>query len=308
MANNPTPINYASRDEFIQSGVFFYSVKNPELSQEMFANYWRDIHGPLASRLPGLGYYVQQHYSAERVPHLWPEGVKRMDLELSGMAEIGFANSENQARFIDESPVLFGDEFNAFACTVAYNLSPASRTLVDREPTGIPNGPSKFHTLHLYLNGGGAKEFRSWVPKFAQQLADSSAVQRLRLHLPPPYDNAHPAPPSPGVDHHAGDEQIDVAIIEISFESALSARLFFETKEFKATLDGQSKNIRSLGVYFVSGVYTYVRDGKLTTAGLRGSRSAELINQIGATNQIQENVAKRFTSNFSDVNQQKKAG
>jgi hypothetical protein len=44
----------------------------------------------------------------------------------------------------------------------------------------------------------------------------------------------------------------------------------------------------------VSGVYTYVRDGVITTAGLRGSRTAELIERIGAFNQTRDEVTRRF--------------
>ncbi|MDQ0444375.1 hypothetical protein [Methylobacterium persicinum] len=38
------------------------------------------------------------------------------------------------------------------------------------------------------------------------------------------------------------------------------------------------------------GVYTYVRDGALTLAGLRGSRAAQLIGRRGARNQVAEDA------------------
>jgi hypothetical protein len=41
----------------------------------------------------------------------------------------------------------------------------------------------------------------------------------------------------------------------------------------------------ALGALLLTGIYTYVRDGVITTAGLRGSRTAELIERIGAVNQ-----------------------
>ena len=41
----------------------------------------------------------------------------------------------------------------------------------------------------------------------------------------------------------------------------------------------------TLGALLLTGIYTYVRDGVITTAGLRGSRTAELIERIGAVNQ-----------------------
>jgi hypothetical protein len=35
------------------------------LPHDVFAAYWRDVHGPLCARLPGLGDYVQHHFSRD---------------------------------------------------------------------------------------------------------------------------------------------------------------------------------------------------------------------------------------------------
>jgi hypothetical protein len=48
------------------------------------------------------------------------------------------------------------------------------------------------------------------------------------------------------------------------------------------------------------GVYTYIRDGVITTAGLRGSRPAQLIDQIGAVNQTHADVTRRFVSELQE--------
>ena len=49
--------------------------------------------------------------------------------------------------------------------------------------------------------------------------------------------------------------------------------------------------------FLVAGIYTYVRDGVITTAGLRGSRTAELIERIGAVNQTRDEVTRLFVQN-----------
>lgn len=41
---------------------------------------------------------------------------------LDGMLEIGFADTEQQARFKNASPILFADEQNLFEETLAYDL------------------------------------------------------------------------------------------------------------------------------------------------------------------------------------------
>jgi EthD domain len=288
--------DYGTRDERIQCQTYSPVRKLDGLPHDLFSAYWRDVHGPLCSRLPGLDYYVQHHFSRERFDGLFPlaENVRRMELVLDGAVEIGFADPTRQARFTKASPVLFGDEFNLFSHAVAYNLPQGSRTLIDRRANGIPNGSDQIHRLHLYLNGDSQDSFQSWVADWAAKMAAAPDILKLRLHLPELYDNARPSPPSPGVNHQVSDERKDIAIIEIGFENALTARLFFESELFKATVGEQSKHLRSVGVFLVTGIYTFIRDGILTTAGLRGSRTAELINQIGAVNQTQTNVTSLF--------------
>ncbi len=101
-------------------------------------------------------------------------------------------------------------------------------------------------------------------------------MRKLRLHLPEPYDNARPSPPSPHGDHRVSDERKDIGVIEIGFATALTAREFCESETYRATIADQRKYLRSFGAFLVTGVYTYVRDGVITTAGLRSSSRAFL--------------------------------
>jgi hypothetical protein len=224
-----------------------------------------------------------------------------MDVVLDGAAEIGFADTDGQNRYVKASPVLFGDEFHLFEHTVAYSLPQGSRTLVDREADGIPNGPDRLYRLHLHLNGGSGDGFRPWLSEWARRLASAPAVLKVRLHLPEPYDNARPSPPSPHGDHQVSDERKDIGVIEIGFASALTAREFCESETYRATIEDQRRHLRSVGAFLVTGVYTYVRDGVITTAGLRGSRTAELIERIGAVNQTRDEVTRRFVQDPTSV-------
>jgi hypothetical protein len=217
-----------------------------------------------------------------------------MDVVLDGAAEIGFADIDGLNRYAEASPVLFGDVFHLFEHIVAYNLPRGPHTLVDRESDGIPNGPDRLYRQHLHLNGGSGEGFRPWLSEWARHLASAPAVRKLRLHLPEPYDNARPSPPSPHGDHQVSDERKDIGVIEIGFTSALTAREFCESDTYRATLEDQRRYLRSVGAFLVTGVYTYVRDGVITTAGLRGSRTAELIERIGAVNQTRDEVTRRF--------------
>lgn len=288
--------NFAARDENIRCLSYGVLRKHAGLPRDLFADYWRDVLGPLCARLPGVGYYVQHHFSPDHLANLWPlpDGVDRMDVTLDGAAEIGFADIDGLKRYAEASPVLFGDVFHLFEHIIAYSLPRGSHTLLDCEADGIPNGPDRLYRLHLHLNGGSGDGFRPWLSEWARHLASSPAVRKLRLHLPEPYDNAHPSPPSPHGDHRVSDERKDIGVIEIGFASALTAREFCESEAYRATIEDQRRYLRSVGAFLVTGVYTYVRDGVITTAGLRGSRTAELIERIGAVNQTRDDVTQRF--------------
>jgi hypothetical protein len=125
---------------------------------------------------------------------------------------------------------------------------------------------------------------------FAATLAADPAVLKLRLHLPDRYDNATPAPPAPNVDHLVPAERTLIGVIELAFDTPMTRRAFFETEAFLATQDAQKAHIAHVSAFAVSGVYTYVRDKQLTTAGLRGSRPAQLIERLGANNQVADDV------------------
>ena len=288
--------NFAARDQNMSCLSYGVLRKLAGLPRDLFADYWRDVLGPLCARLPGVGFYVQHHFSQDHRANLWPlpDGIDRMDVVLDGAAEIGFADIDGLYRYAEVSTVLCGDVFHQFEHIVAYNLPRGSHTLVDREADGILNGPDRLYRLHLHLNGGSGDGFRPWLSEWARHLAAAPAVRKLRLHLPEPYDNAHPSPPSPHGDHQVSDERKDIGVIEIGFASALTAREFWESEAYLTTIEDQRRYLRSVGAFLVTGVYTYVRDGVITTAGLRGSRTAELIERIGAVNQTRDEVTRRF--------------
>jgi hypothetical protein len=125
-------------------------------------------------------------------------------------------------------------------------------------------------------------------------LATLDVIQKWKLHLPQPYDNAHPAPPSADVDHTVGSDRLHLAVAEVAFENARVARDFFAGVAFKTVFAAQAKYVDAIGAYLVSGFYTFVRDGVATPAGIRGSRGAELIDTLGAGNQLTPAVRERF--------------
>jgi hypothetical protein len=288
--------DYSARDTAVKHNIYASVRRRDGVSHERFANYWRDVHSTLCSRLPGLGFYVQQHFDREGGANLWPiaDGVGRIDAVLDGSAELGFANAQDQATFAEAGKILYEDEHNLFGEAIAYFLPTGSTTFVDREEDGQPNGRDRLHRVHVYMSRRAGKDAAQWLRDTSADLASLDVIQKWKLHLPEPYDNANPAPPSPDVDHTVGPDRLHLAVAEVAFENARVARDFFAGAAFRKVLSAQAKHIDAIGAYLVSGFYTFVRDGVATAAGIRGSRAAELINNLGATNQLAPSVREQF--------------
>jgi len=295
MTRISTATDYAARDAVIAINSYTTVLRRPQVPHELFATYWRDVHGPLCARIPGLGWYVQNHFDREQDAHLWPEidGIVPFDgYALDGGVEIGFHSAEDQAAFDAACPILFADEQNMFAATVAYALPTGSATLVDRTAEPSPNGDDGLDRIHVHFGAAqqDAEAFGACIERLARALAAEDAVLKVRLHLPETYDNADPAPPAPKVDHAVPDARRLLAILELAFASPLERRAFYAGERFAQAVDGLAAQVAHVSAFAVSGVYTYVRDRQLTVAGLRGSRPAQLIEQIGAVNQVADDV------------------
>ena len=290
-----TQNDFSARDATIVVNSYTTVLRRPQVPHELFATYWRDVHGPLCSRVPGLGWYVQYHLDHEQDAHLWPtqEGIAPFpDYVLDGGVEIGFASAADQAVFNAASSILFSDEQNMFAGTVAYALPDGSRTLVDRIADPNPNGNDLLDRMHVHF-GPGDKDpeaFATFMTDLSETLAADPALLRVRLHLPARYDNAEPAPPAPNVAHTVPPERERIAIIDLTFANPLTRRSFFAVERFRSTIEGQKQHIGHATAFAVSGMYTYVRGKELTLAGLRGSRPAQLIERLGAANQTADDV------------------
>jgi hypothetical protein len=195
-----------------------------------------------------------------------------------------------------QAPFYTADERNLFSEAIAYVLPTGSRTFVDREKDGIRNGADRLHRIHVYMNRKSGTDAARWIEDASATLSADSVVQKWKVCLPEYYDNASPAPPSPDVDHHIENDRLRVAVAEVAFENARTANEFFAGSRFQKFVGEQPRYLDAIGAYLVTGFYTFVRDGIPTAAGLRGSRAAELIDGVGAANQLLPDVVEHFTS------------
>ena len=86
----------------------FILHKHPELTEEECLRYWRDTHGPIAAKIPGLLKYVQNRQVAAALPfaplcdglaELWFNSVESMHNSLASPE--GQAASADAAKCFD---------------------------------------------------------------------------------------------------------------------------------------------------------------------------------------------------------------
>jgi len=94
--------------------LIYVITRKPGLSVEDFQRYWRETHGPIAARIPGVRRYVQCHtlpelYAGDRDPpydgaaELWFDDLESFR-RAAGSPEVAAAR-EDERNFIDHSRV-----------------------------------------------------------------------------------------------------------------------------------------------------------------------------------------------------------
>ena len=59
--------DYSARDKAVRHSIYASVRRRDGVPHDLFTSYWRDVHATLCSRLPGLGFYVQQHFDRNKV-------------------------------------------------------------------------------------------------------------------------------------------------------------------------------------------------------------------------------------------------
>jgi hypothetical protein len=289
-------IDYSSRDD--EAKVTFYVLlwKRHGITQEMFDDYWRDVHGPVCARLPGQYQYWQFHV-APNEGGIFP-AVKGVDYtsvdedQFAGIAELTFRSPDDRQTWFQAASILMADEHNIFSKAIGYVTNAGnSKTYVDRIEVGAPNGRLgivKFHVMVKQADGVSVDAFRKYLTESFAAVAASDPVLKFRLHLFEPPDVSRPD--AAGVTHFEAREKQYQAAFEIAFRDRLDMEAFFASAAYTAALTDQAKYVKQVSAFPERDPYTFVYQGKMTSAGQRGSRTAELITNIGAINQLQDNI------------------
>jgi EthD domain len=298
-------IDNSKRDQDGKAVFYVLLKKRNSITLDTFDNYWKDVHGPVCARLPGQHQYWQ-HHLAHNEGGIWPviDGIKYDSSEqeqFDGIAELTFLSPEGREKWFNAAAILMSDEHNLFSKAVGYVTNDRnSKTYVDSIEIGNPNGNEdlvKFQVLLRKTDDISIDDFRKYLlTRFAPSIAKSELILKLRLHLLEEHDNSEKLPPAPGVSHYEPIEKQYQAAFEIAFKNRLHLERFFASQEYAGTIKEQSKYIKQITTFPVRDVYTFVYNSEITLAGQRGSAVAALINNIGATNQLQEDILNLMLS------------
>lgn len=293
------PPAYSGRDDKIETLFYTPLKKRSGLSVEQFNLYWKDAHGPLCARLPGLWQYKQFHLAHDE-GGIWPppEGVAAQtpaDDQLDGIAELTFTSAENRQAWVDAGLPLMIDEQNCFDETIGYLVTERrSKTYVDRIANDIPNGPvgvARYHVLLKRSADATLDDLRGFLTdQFTPQVTGNDLVLKFRLHLLDEYTK--PAPPAPNVFHEPGPERQIHAAFEIAFATRMELSLFLQSPEYQEASRDMGRHVRQMGVFAERAAYSLVEDGRATLMGQRSPSVARTIIDAGAMSNLNEDVVR----------------
>lgn len=266
-----------------------------DIPQEVSEAYWRDVHGIMFARAPGLWQYRQLRLASNRAD-LWP-AVQGISFDAPDAAQ---PQGMPHALFLSEADlVTFGNhplpkeiipnDAHNFIGRIGALLSRGGRTLVDHINDSAVQGHPPLPSFALcFVPGAGAASAETFhrylVDEVARRWSGHPGVMRLRVEPLPPYDRSAMA--SPGVPHQWPNDQTYLGWIELAAqsESVVGDLMAGDAAEALA------KQVAAVHTYPVREVYTIVSAGRPTEVGLRGYPAVQTIIAAGADNQRSEPV------------------
>ncbi|MGW5875119.1 ethyl tert-butyl ether degradation protein EthD [Nocardiopsis terrae] len=268
-----------------------------DLPQEVCEDYWRDVHGIMFARVPGLWQLRQLRLAANR-SDLWP-GVRGVSFEVPDAAQPrglphGLFRSEAELAAFAGHPMAretIPDDAHNFLGRIGAQLSPpgGGRTLLDRSDAPAVQGPPPVPTFVLcFVPRAGVastEEFHRYLAEHvARPWSGHPSALRVRVEPLPPY--ARSAMGSPGVPHQWPNDQTYLGWIELAVRDrgAVGGLL-------AGTATGElSELVRAVHTYPVREIHTLIRAGRPTEVGLRGYPAVRAITAAGADNQRDEDL------------------
>lgn len=270
-----------------------------DLPQDVCEDYWRDVHGIMFTRAPGLWQYRQFRLAPNR-DDLWPaiEGVS-FDVPRAaqprGMPHGLFRSESDLHTFAGHrlpSETIPHDTRN-FIGRIGALLTPTDgeRTLVDRlhlpALQGVPPVPTFVLCFVPRAKTTSAEAFHRYlIEQVARPWSRHPDVLRLRVEPLPPYERS--VMPSPNVPYQWPNDETYLGWIELAVrhEGVLGGLV--------TDLDTTAiaEQLKAVHTYPLREVCTLISAGRPTDVGLRGLPAVRTIEAVGAGAQRSEAVLR----------------
>ncbi|WP_150304821.1 EthD domain-containing protein [Pseudomonas saliphila] len=257
--------------------------KKNGMPDALFTKYWRDVHGMLATRIPGFSSYVQFHLQAPL--KLRPSDHGAPETDLQGIAIVDFV-SENERAGLASSEVagmIRQDETNLFQSSLLYNLqSGADNLWLGHLPNAQQEEKHYFLLLQRCSGSDPSSLMEALRLKVIPALCGDQDIIRLRLFPLRISDAAHWE--TPGVNNQPSDHNNFDVVLQVTGVGDRIPESIGQSLEELPLAPGR------LQLYPVNAAYPMVQDGRPTHLGLRGLDVLQTIEAVGAANQYENRL------------------
>jgi hypothetical protein len=267
--------------------------KKDGMSARLFSRYWRDVHGVLAARIPGIDAYTQFHLGAGVRNLLLPAHVSRsgpVDRRFHGIAEVSFANEGARAGLVSSNvaALIQADEQNVFKTSLLYNLeSGASRTY--RDTQAITDGAGFAMLLGLRPGHSTSELIETLECWLIPALMENPGITGLNLHVLTSGDPSQWR--TAGVDNLQTPATAFDAVLRIEGLNSDETLDIIKTACANG-LPALFESVGKLHLYRIAARHAMVEGARPTHLGLRGLDALETITRAGADNQLQSVVTR----------------
>ncbi|MDP3314891.1 MAG: ethyl tert-butyl ether degradation protein EthD [Devosia sp.] len=283
--------NTASLENAAELALTAFCWWRADIPHDVCEAYWRDVHGIMFARAPGLWQCRQLRLATNR-PDLW-RSVQNISFHA---AELAQPQGIGHALFLsDDDLAAFGSnplpkdaipaDARNFIGRIGALLSArcSGRTLVDRLNESAIQGPPPAPTFAIGIvpRARAAPEtfHRYLTEQVARPWSSHPDVLRLRVEPLPSYDRAAMA--TPGVPHQWPSDETYLGWIELAVRhEGVVADLLAGS-----AADDLAEHVGAIHTYPVREIYTIMSAGRPTEVGLRGYPAVQTIIATGADNQ-----------------------
>lgn len=259
-------------------------IRKHMLSVDEFRAYWREVHGPLAARLDGIGHYEQLHLDGSIETFGENESPYAREA-FDGLAVLSFDDEAALARYRALGPVMPGDEVNAFGFAARYDIDGQAEQRI-APLRQIPSNLAARHGCVVFIHRRKAADQDRFV-RFVADISLNAEAKGMGVWLDFTQPRSEDRPQPEAVDRFTPYERQFQAVLRLGGCKQQDIR------EIAAGLAGDI-SVSCVKVAPIAASHVFVYQQALTLSAVRGPDAAALIRKAQAANQMQPLISALF--------------